>query len=203
MSDPLAMPWTPDFSVSHYLPEFAQVHVHCIGNAIQPFHPLAPTSPSAFNLSQKQGLFQWVGCLHQMTKVLELQLQHQSFQWVFSVHFPKDRRIWSPCSSRDFQVSSLAPPYKGIYSLVLCLLCYPYLTAVHDHWENKALMIQIFVVRERSLLFNTLTKFVIAFLLINNCLLISWVQSPSTVILEPKKRKSVTLSPLPLPFSMM
>ena len=61
-------------------PEVCQVHVHCIGDAIQPSHPLMPSSPSALNLSQHQGLFQWISYLHQMTKILELQLQHQSFQ---------------------------------------------------------------------------------------------------------------------------
>ena len=69
-----------DFPVSHHLPKFAQVHVDCIGNDIQPSHPLMPSSPSALNLSQHQGLFQRISCSHQITKILELQLQHQSFQ---------------------------------------------------------------------------------------------------------------------------
>ena len=77
----------PGLSVPHHLPEFAQVHVHCIGDAVQPSHPLTPSS-SALNLSQHQGLFQWVVRLHQITKILELQLQHQSFQWVFTVDLP-------------------------------------------------------------------------------------------------------------------
>ena len=67
--------------------KFAQVHVNCIGDAIQPSHPLTPSS-SALNLSQNQGLFQWVSCLHQMTKILKLQLQHQCFQWVIRVDLP-------------------------------------------------------------------------------------------------------------------
>ena len=54
--------------VPHHLLEFAQVHVHCIFDAIQPSHPLMPSSPAALNLSQHQGLFQWVVCLHQMVK---------------------------------------------------------------------------------------------------------------------------------------
>ena len=71
--------------VQHARPSclFAQVHVHCIG--IQPSHPLTPSSSSALNLSQHQGLFQWLSCSHQMTKILELQLQHESFQWIFRV----------------------------------------------------------------------------------------------------------------------
>ena len=78
------MDWSiPGLSVPHHLLRFAQVHVHCIGDAIQPSHPLMPSSPSALNLSQYQGLFQRVSCLHQMTKILEFQLQHQSLLWVF------------------------------------------------------------------------------------------------------------------------
>ena len=75
----------PGFPVLHYLPEFAQTHVHWVSDAIQPSHPLLPPSPPPFNLSQHQGLFQWVSSLHQVAKVLELQLQHQSFQWIFRV----------------------------------------------------------------------------------------------------------------------
>ena len=54
---------TPTLPVPHHLPELAQVHVHCTGDAIQPSHPLMPPSPSALNLSQYQGLFQWVNCI--------------------------------------------------------------------------------------------------------------------------------------------
>ena len=72
---------TPGFPVPHYLLEFAQTHVHWIGHAIQPSHPLSPTSPPAFNFPQHQGLFKWVSSTHQVAKVLEFQLQHQSFQW--------------------------------------------------------------------------------------------------------------------------
>ena len=79
---------TPGLPVPHHLLEFAQVHVHCIGDAIQSSHPLMPFSPSALNLFCHQGLFQWVGCSHQVAKILKLQIQHQSFQWVFRVDFP-------------------------------------------------------------------------------------------------------------------
>ena len=61
---------TPGLPVPHHLPKFAHVHVHCIGDAIQPSHSLTPLSPSVLKLSRHQGLFQWVGCLHQMTKML-------------------------------------------------------------------------------------------------------------------------------------
>ena len=78
---------TPGFPVLHYLPEFAQTHVHWLSDAIQPPHPLSPTSPPALNLSQHQSLFQWVSSSHQVAKVLEFQLQHQSFHWIFRVDF--------------------------------------------------------------------------------------------------------------------
>ena len=67
--------------VHYQLPEFTQTHVHWVGDAIQPSHPLSSPSPPAFNLSQHQGLFQWVNSSHEVAKVLEFQLQHQSFQW--------------------------------------------------------------------------------------------------------------------------
>jgi len=78
---------TPDFPFLHYFPEFAQTHVSWVHDAIPQSHPLLPASPLTLNISQHQGLFQWVGSSHQMAKVLELQLQHPSFQWIFRVDF--------------------------------------------------------------------------------------------------------------------
>ena len=75
------------FPVLLCLPEFAQTHVHWVGDAIQLSHPLLLSSPPAFNLSQHQDLFQWISSSHQVAKVLELQLQHQSFQCIFGVDF--------------------------------------------------------------------------------------------------------------------
>ena len=72
---------TPGLPVHHQLPEFTQTHAHWVGDAIQPSHPLSSPSPPAFNLSQHQGLFRWVSSSHQVAKVLEFQLQRQSFQW--------------------------------------------------------------------------------------------------------------------------
>ena len=72
---------TPGFTVLYYLSEFSQTHVHWANDAIQPSHPLSSPSPLAFNLSQHQGLFKRVNSLHEVAKVLEFQLQHQSFQW--------------------------------------------------------------------------------------------------------------------------
>ena len=69
----------PGFPVLYPLLELAQTHVHLVGDAIQPSHPLLSPSPPAFNLSQHQGLFHSVGFLHQVAKVLELQLHHKSF----------------------------------------------------------------------------------------------------------------------------
>ena len=69
--------------VHHQLSEFTKTHVHSVGDAIQPSHPLSSPASPAFNLSQHQGLFQWVSSLQKVAKVLEFQLRHQSFQWIF------------------------------------------------------------------------------------------------------------------------
>ena len=73
----------PGLPVHHQLPEFTQSHVRWVGDAIQSSHPLLSPSPPAFHLSQHQGLFKWVSSSHHVAKVLEFQLQHQSFQWLF------------------------------------------------------------------------------------------------------------------------
>ena len=78
---------TPGFHVHHQLPEFTQTHVHWVGDSIQPSYPLSFPAPPAFNLSQHQGIFKWVSSSHQVAKVLEFQLQHQSFQWLFRTNF--------------------------------------------------------------------------------------------------------------------
>ena len=78
---------TPGFPVHHQLPELAQTHVLRVGDAIHPSHPLSSPSPPAFNLSQHHGLLQGVSSSHQVAKVLEFQLQHQSFQWIFRTDF--------------------------------------------------------------------------------------------------------------------
>ena len=68
-------------------PEFTQTHAYWIGDAIHPSHHLSSPSPPTFNLSQNQGLFKWVSSSHQVAKVLEFQLQHQPFQWIFRTDF--------------------------------------------------------------------------------------------------------------------
>ena len=72
---------TPGLPIHHQFLESTQTHVHRVGDAIQPYHPLSSPSPPASNPSQHQGLFQWVNASHEVAKVLEFQLQHQSFQW--------------------------------------------------------------------------------------------------------------------------
>ena len=110
----------PGFSDFHCLLEFAQIHIYSVGNAILPSHSLLPYSSFAFNLSQHQGLFQWVNSSHQMANVFELQLQYQSFQWLFSIDFLQDWLVWSPCSPMDSQESSPAQ-FKRINSSALTL----------------------------------------------------------------------------------
>ena len=105
------------FTVSWSLLKFMSIELVMLSNRL-----LCPTSPPALNLSQHQGLFQWFDSLHQANKVLKLQLQHQSFQWVFRVDFLWDRLVWSPWSPRDSQESSPAPQFETIKFLMLSLL---------------------------------------------------------------------------------
>ena len=127
----------PGFPVHHQLLEFTQTHVHWIGDAIQPSCPLLSHSLPAFNLSQHQGLFQWVGFSHQMAKVLGIQLQHPSFQWIFRVDFLLDWLVWSPCCPRDSKESSPTPQFKVFNSLALSLFHCPALTSTH-YWKNHS-----------------------------------------------------------------
>ena len=178
---------TPGLPVHHQLPEFTQTPMHLVDNAIQPSHPLSSPSPPAFNLSPHQGLFQGVSSSHQVTKVLEL--QHLSFQRIFRTDFLSDGLDGSPCNPRDSQESSPTTQFKSINSSGLSLLYGPNLTFIHDYWKNHS-----FVGKLMSLLFNMLSRFVIAFLPRSKCLLISWLQLPSVVILEPPKIKYVIVS---------
>ena len=108
------------FPVLHYLLEFVQTHVHWVRDAIQPSHPLSPPSSPALNLFQHQGLFQWTHSSHQVAKVLEFWLQHQSLQWIFRTDFLEDWLLWSPCCPEDSQESSPAPQFESINSEVFC-----------------------------------------------------------------------------------
>ena len=128
----------PGFPVYQHLLEFAQTHVRWVRYATQSSHPRSSPSPPAFSLSQHQGLFKWVSCLHQVTKVLELQLQHQSLQWIFRVSFLYGRLVWSPYSPRESQKSSPTLQFKNINSLVLSLVYGPTLISIHDYWKNDS-----------------------------------------------------------------
>ena len=187
---------TPGFRVYQQLLELAQTHVHWVVDAIQPSHPLLLASPPTFSLSHHQGLFQWANSLHQVPKVLKFQLQHQSFQWTFRTDFIYNWLVWSFCTPRDAQESSPAPQFKSINGSAFSFLYSPTLTSIQDYWkyQRSSLTRQIFVGKVMSLLFNMLSRFVIDFLPISKCLLISWLQSPSAVILEPTKIKSLTVS---------
>ena len=126
----------PGFLVLHHLLQLIQTHVHWVSDTTQPSHPLSSPSPPAFNLSQHQGLFHWDSSSHQVAKVLEFQLQHQAFQWIFRVDFLKNGLVGSPCTPRDSQESSPAPQFKSINSLVLNFLYGTTLTSIHDYWKN-------------------------------------------------------------------
>ena len=126
------------FPVHHQLPQFTQTHIHWVGDAIQPSHPLSSPSPPAFSLSRYQGLFKWVSSSHQVAKVLEFQLQHQSFQWIFRTDFLYDKLVGSPYNPRDTQESYPTPQFKSIISSVLSFRYSPTLTSIHDYWKNHS-----------------------------------------------------------------
>ena len=130
---------TTGLPVHHQLPESTQTHVHRVGDAIQPSHSLSCPSPPALNLFQHQGLFKWVNSSYQVAKVLEFQLQHQTFQWTPRTDLLQNGLVGSPCSPRNSQESSPIPQFKSINSLVLSLLHSLTLTSIHDHRKNHSL----------------------------------------------------------------
>ena len=123
---------TPGLPVHHQLPESTQTHVHPVSDAIQPSHPLSSPSPLALNPSQHQGLFKWVSSSHQVAKVLEFQLQHQSFQWIFRTD--SFRMDWLDLLAVHRTFNNLLQHHnlKSINSLVLSLIygptLHPYMT---------------------------------------------------------------------------
>ena len=124
-----------------------------ISSSVVPFSSFLQSFPAA-------GSFP-VGYLHQVAKVLELQLQYQSFQWIFRIDFLYDWLVWSPCSARDSQESSPSPQFKSINSLVPSFLYGPSLTSLHDYWKKTiALTVWTFVGKLMFLLFNMLSRFV-------------------------------------------
>ena len=149
---------SPGFPVLHHLPEVAQTHVHWVGGAIQPSQPLASPSSPTFNHSQNQGLFQWVDSSHQVVKVLELQLQHQSFQWIFRTDFLYDWLVWSLAVQGTLK--NLLQHHSSKASILQCSaffmvqLSHPYMTT----GKTIALTKWTFVDKVMSLLFNMLSK---------------------------------------------
>ena len=161
------------------------------GGAIQAAHSLLPPSPPALNLSQHQGLFQWVGSSDQVAKVSGASALASILPMNIQGWFPLGltalisllfKGLWRVLQHRISTASIL--PHSAFFKVQLSHL---YMTTI-------ALSRQTFVSKVMSLLFNTLSRFVIAFLPRSKCLLISWLQSPSTKILEPKNTKSVTAS---------
>ena len=146
----------PGFLVHHQFPELTQTHIHRLGDAIQPSHPLLTPSPPAFNLSQHQGLFKWVSSSYQVAKVLESQLQHQSFQWIFRTDFLQDWLVRPPCRPRDSQESSPTPQFKSISSSALRFLMIQFLHPYMTTGKTIALTRRTFVGKAMSLLFNML-----------------------------------------------
>ena len=162
-------------------------------HAIQPSHSLLSPSPPALNLSQHQGLFKWVSSPHQVAKILEFHFNiSPSNEYSGPISFRMD---W--LDLLEVQGTLKSPPttqFKNINSSVLSFLYSLTLTFIHDFWKNHSLTRQNFVGKVMSLLFNMLSKLVITFLPRSKHLLISWLQSPSAVILEPRKIKSGTVS---------
>ena len=128
LSDHMNWSW-PGLPVHHQLPESTQTHVHQVSDATQPFHPLSSPFPPALDLSQHQGLLKWVSAPHQVAKVLEFQLQHQSLQWTPRTDLHYDGLVGSPCSPG----TSPTQQFKSINSSALSFLYSPTLTSIHDH----------------------------------------------------------------------
>ena len=110
----------PGLPIHHQLPESTQTHVHWADDAIQPSHPLSSPSPPALNLSQHQGLFKWISSSHQVAKVLEFQLQQQSFQWYANIIF-----LWTVDLSSNLLWHKGFSPFfcKNLLSLLKYILC--------------------------------------------------------------------------------
>ena len=155
---------TPVFPVHHQLSELAQVHVHHIGDAIQPSNPLWSPSGPAFKFSQHLDLLQWVSFLHQVARGLHLQLQHQSFQWIFRTDFLWI--VWYDYLAAQWTLKSLLQHHSSKASVLrhsaCCMvqLLHPYMST----GKAIALTIQTFINKVMSLLFNMLCMLVIAFL---------------------------------------
>ena len=201
---------TPGFPVLHCLPESAQTHVHWLSDAIPSSHPLSSLSPPAFNLSQHQGLFQESRLLKipsggqsigasASASVLPMNIQGWfplGLTGLISLQSKGLSRVFSSTTVQKHQFFSAQPSIDMTEWLSLSHIC--------TFRKTIALTRQTFVGKVMSLLFNTLSRFVMSFLLRCKRLLISWLQSPSAVILEPKKIQILTISiffPIYLPQS--
>ena len=146
----------PGLPVHHQILAFTQTHVHWVGDAIQPSHPLSSPSPPNFNLSQHHGLFKWVNSLHQVAKVLEFQLQHQSSnEYSGLISFRID---WFDLLAVQRTLKSLLQHHSSKASILQCTaffivqLSHPYMTT----GKTIALTRWTFVGKVMSLLFNML-----------------------------------------------
>ena len=151
----------PGLPVDHQLPEFTQTHLHWVGNVIQPSHTLSSPSPPALNLSQHQGLFKWVSFLHKVAKILEFQFQHQSFQW--TVRLISFRMDWLDLLAVPGTLMSFLQHHSSKASVLWCsafFISHPYMTT----GKTTALTRWTFVGKVMFLLFNMLSRLVIAFL---------------------------------------
>ena len=177
---------TPGLPVHHQLPEFTQTHAHWVSDAIQPSHPQAIPSPPTLNLSQHQGLFKWVSSFHQVAKVLEFQLHHQSFQWIFGTDFLYDGLVGSPCSPRDSQEGGGVQQHSSKASI---LWHSPFLIVQFSHpsmttGKTIALTRRTFVGKVMPLLFNMLSRLIIVVMIISDAIiLIFWMPSFRLVFL--------------------
>ena len=128
----IATPWTAAHHASLSFTTFWSLLEPMSIELVVPSNHLILCCPLLLLPAQHQGLFRWVGSSHQVAKVLEVQFQHQSFQWIFRVDFLEDWLVWSPCSPRDSQESSPAPQFEGINSSALSLFYCPAFTSIHE-----------------------------------------------------------------------
>ena len=191
--------------VHHELPELTQTHVHWVGDGIQLSHPLSSRFPPTFNLPQHQGLFKWVSSSHQVAKVVEFQLQHQSFQWILGlISFRMD---WLDHLAIQGALKSLLQHHSSKHHFFSTQLSLWSNSHIYTRLlkKPKALTDGLDITRKiMSLLFNMLSRLVIAFLPRIMCLLISWLLSPYAVILESPQNKichSFPYFPIYLPWS--
>ena len=167
-----------------------------VGDAIQPSHPLSSPSPPTFNLSQHQGLFQWVSSLHQVPKDWSFSFSISPFN-EYSGLISSSMVDWLELLAVQGTLKSLLQHHSSKASILqhsaffTVQLSHPYVTTE----KTIALTRLTSVGQVMSLLFNMLSRLVATFLPRSKCLFISWMQSPSAVILEPPKIKSVTVSP--------